>query len=128
MAKIVKAPTVEAYIKGYPPKVQTILKKIRKAIKGTVPKADEVISYGIPGYKYHGMLIFFAAWKDHISVYPAPRNNKAFKEELSGYKGGKGTVQFPLDKPVPYDLIVRIVKFRKIENEAAYTSKMKTTN
>lgn len=123
MAKMIKAPDVDSYIKGYPPKVQTLLKKIRKTIKAAAPKAEEVISYGIPGYKYYGMLVFFSAWKEHISIYPAPRTHASFKKELAEYKGGKGTAQFPLDKPIPYDLIKRITKFRVKANEEAFAAK-----
>src|SRR5215831_8181654 len=110
------AATVDEYIKGYPPKVQTVLQKIRKTIKAAAPGAEEVISYGIAGYKYYGTLIFFAAFQNHVSVYPAPRGSEAFKKELAGYKGGKGTVQFPLDKPVPLDLVKRITKHRVKQN------------
>ena len=124
--KIPVAATVDEYIERNPAKVQTSLRKIRKMIKATVPEAEEVISYAIPGYKYHGMLIFFAAFKDHISVYPAPRQNAALKKELASYKGGKGTVQFPLDMPVPLELVKRIVKFRAKENlEKASLKKVK---
>jgi len=104
--------------------VQTILKKIRKLIKSTAPRAEEKISYGIPGYSYLGTLVFFAAWEKHISVYPAPRNHKTFKKELAAFKGGKGTVQFPLDKPIPYELITRIVQFRMKENELKRKGKL----
>ncbi len=119
------AATVDEYIKRYPAKVQAIMQKLRKTIKAATPKAEEVISYGIPGYKYHGMLIFFAAWKDHISVYPAPRGHEAFKKALAKYKGGKGTIQIPLDEAMPYDLITKITKFRAKENEAHFAAKNK---
>ena len=76
-----------------------------------------MISYGIAGYKYHGMLIYFAGFTNHVSIYPAPRGNELFKKELAGYKGGKGTVQFPIDKPLPSKLIKRIVQFRAKQNE-----------
>jgi uncharacterized protein YdhG (YjbR/CyaY superfamily) len=121
--KVPAASTVDEYIKRYPAKVQTSLRNIRKTIKAAAPKAEEVISYAIPGYKYHGMLIFFAAFKNHISVYPAPRGNDAFKQELSAYKGGKGTIQFPLEDPIPLDLIVKIIKFRMKENEEKAATK-----
>lgn len=120
------AKTVDEYIKRYPTSVQRALQSLRKTIRKTVPRAEEVISYAIPGYKYHGMLIFFAAFKDHISVYPAPRENAAFKKELSQYKGGKGTVQFPIGQAIPHDLIARIVQFRMKENEERAALKTKT--
>ncbi len=118
MDKTIKpAATVDEYISRFPPKVQATMQKLRKTIRAVAPKAEEVISYQIAGYKYYGMLIFFAGWKDHISVYPAPRGNDTFKKELAAYKGGKGTVQFPLDKPIPFDLVKRMVQFRVKENE-----------
>ena len=96
-----------------------MLKEIRKTIKAAAPAQTEaVISYGIAGYKYHGMLIYFAGFKNHVSIYPAPRGVEAFKKELAAYKGGKGTVQFLIDKPIPLKLITRIVKFRAKENMA----------
>ena len=126
--KIPIAASVNEYIKRYPLKVQVSLKKIRSSIKKTAPEAEEVISYGIPGYKYRGMLIYFAGFTNHISVYPAPRQHKLFKKELAPYKGGKGTVQFPLDKPIPFDLVKRIVQFRMKENKLKYAAKSKIKN
>jgi uncharacterized protein YdhG (YjbR/CyaY superfamily) len=112
-----KAPkNIDEYIAGFPPEVQEILQKIRLTIRKAAPKAEEAIKYAIPTFTLNGNLVFFAAYKKHIGLYPAPRGNEAFKEELSAYGGGKGTVQFPLDKPIPYALIRRIVKFRVQEN------------
>ena len=110
--KVTPPKTVDEYIERFPPKVQTLLRKLRKAIIATAPDAEEKISYQIAGYKYHGMLVYFAAHKNHIGLYPAPREVKEFKKELADYKGPKSTVQFPLDKPIPVDLVVRIVKYR----------------
>lgn len=123
--KMLPAKNVDEYIQRYPAKVQATLQKIRRTIKKAAPGAEEVISYNIPGYKYHGMLIFFAAFENHISVYPAPRANELFKKELQAYKGGTGTVQFPLIEPVPFDLIARITKFRVKENEEKFFAKQK---
>ena len=120
------AKNVDEYIKRYPADVQPVLQKIRQTIRKTAPEAKEVISYQIPGYMLNGVLIFFAAFRNHISVYPAPRENEAFKKELSAYKGGKGTVQFPIGQPIPYDLIMRITKFRLRENEERPATKNKT--
>lgn len=112
-----KAPkNIDEYIAGFPPEVQEILQKIRLTIRKAAPKAEEAIKYAIPTFTLNGNLVFFAAYKKHIGLYPAPRGNEAFKEELSAYGGGKGTVQFPLDKPIPYALIRKIVKFRVKEN------------
>ncbi len=109
--------SVDAYIAAQPEEVQPLLDKIRATIRKAAPKAEECISYGMPGYKYHGMLVYFAAWKKHIGFYAVPSGNEAFKEELSAYKMSKGAVQFPFDKPMPLALITKIVKFRVKENE-----------
>jgi uncharacterized protein YdhG (YjbR/CyaY superfamily) len=113
-----KKPTnIDEYISGFLKETQKILEQIRTTIKKTVPEAEEVISYGIPTFNLNGTyLIYFAGYKNHVSIYPAPRGNDKFKKILSVYKGGKGTVQFPLDKPIPFNLIVKIVKFRMKEN------------
>jgi uncharacterized protein YdhG (YjbR/CyaY superfamily) len=109
---------IDEYIAGFPSDVQKILQRIRKTIRKAAPAAEEAISYAIPAFKLNGNLVFFAAYKNHISVYPAPRGAPQFKKELTHYAGGKGTVQFPLDQPVPFDLITRIVKYRVAENAA----------
>src|SRR5688572_2378439 len=95
--------TVDDYIRTFPAEVSNRLEKIRKSIKTAAPKAEELISYGIAAYKYKGILIYFAGFKNHVSVYPAPRTAELFKKELAAYEGGKGTVQFPNDKPIPLD-------------------------
>lgn len=109
--------TVEEYIAGFPKDVQKILRTIRKTIRAAAPDAKESISYKIPTYKLDGHpVIYFAAFKAHIGLYPVTPPVKAkFKKELAGYKGGKGTVQFPLDEPIPYRLITRIVKFKRAQ-------------
>jgi len=107
---------IDEYIATFPDDVQKILRKIRLTIRKAAPDAEEKISYQIPTFTLHGNLIYFAAFKKHVSVYPAPRGNAAFRDELSSYEGGKGTVRFPLDKPVPYDLITRITQFRVADN------------
>ena len=105
--------TVEEYICSQPKEVQTILNEIRHLIRTTVPKAKEQIAYQMPAYKLNKKpLIYFAAYKSHIGLYATPSGHAEFAEELSEYKQGKGSVQFPLTKPIPYDLIQRIVKFR----------------
>jgi uncharacterized protein YdhG (YjbR/CyaY superfamily) len=120
------AKNVDEYISGFPEDVAKKLVQLRKTIKAAAPKAEELISYGIAGYKQDGVLIYFAGFTNHVSVYPAPRGAAEFKKELSAYKGGKGTVQFPLDKPLPLDLVKRITTFRLRENEAKAAAK-KTT-
>ena len=108
--------TIDEYIKTFPEDVQIILEKIRQTIRKAVPEAVEAISYGIPTFKLNDRpLVYFAAWKNHIGFYPMPSAAKAFKRELSVYKQGKGSVQFPLDKPIPYRLVNKIVKLRARE-------------
>ncbi len=104
-----KPKNIDEYIAGFPKDIQTILKQIRATIKKAAPDAEETISYAIPTFTLKGRyLVHFAGYKNHIGFYPAPRGNEAFKKELSVYKGGKGTVQFPLDKPMPLNLIIKI--------------------
>ena len=117
MAKMKSAASVDEYIATADPHAKKALQDIRKTIKAAAPKAEEVISYQIPGYKYHGMLVFFAAWKNHISLYPAPWGAESLKKEMSAYDGSKGTIKFPLDKPMPLTLIKKMVKYRMKENE-----------
>ena len=111
-----KPKDVDEYISMFPDNIQELLKEIRATIKEAAPKAEEVISYQMPAYKFHGMLIYFAAFKNHIGLYPMVSGINKFKEELSVYKGAKGSVQFPQNKPLPIELIARIVKFRVKEN------------
>jgi uncharacterized protein YdhG (YjbR/CyaY superfamily) len=108
---------IDDYIAGYQKDIQTILIKMRIAIRQAAPDAEEVISYAMPAYKYHGMLVYFAAFKNHIGFYATPTGHEAFKKEFSIYKQGKGSVQFPLDKPLPLGLITKIVKFRVKQNK-----------
>jgi uncharacterized protein YdhG (YjbR/CyaY superfamily) len=120
-----KAPeTIDEYIAGFPADIQVILQKIRKTIKDAAPDAQEAISYQMPTFKFHGNLVHFAAFKNHIGFYPVPSGIEKFKAELSVYKQGKGSVQFPLDQPIPYDLISRVVKYRVEENLKKSAGKM----
>jgi uncharacterized protein YdhG (YjbR/CyaY superfamily) len=107
---------IDDYISQQPANVVSILKEIRKTIKDTVPEAEETISYQMPAFKYFGALIYFAAFKNHFGLYALPSGNLAFQKELAIYKTGKGSIQFPLDKPIPFDLIRKIVQFRMEEN------------
>ncbi len=114
----------DEYIEDFPEETQKVLRQIRATIRKASPKSVEVISYGIPAFKLNEKgLIYFAGFKNHIGLYPAPRAKEEFKKELSAYKGGKGTVQFPLDKTMPLNLITRIVKFKA--NEILQTTKPK---
>ena len=116
------AKTIDDYIAGYPKDIQTTLEKIRTAIRKAAPKAEETIKYGMPTFTLNGNLVFFAAFKNHIGFYPIPEGIEEFKKELSIYKQGKGSVQFPIYKPMPLALISKIVKFRVKKN----TKKTKT--
>lgn len=118
--------TIDEYIAGFPEEIQLILEKIRQTIRKAAPEAEETIKYRMPTFTLKGNLVHFAAFQNHIGFYPVPTGIEAFKEELSVYKGGKGSVQFPLDRPIPYDLIDRIVRFRVKENlEKAEVKKKK---
>ncbi len=107
---------IDEYIAGFPEEVQTILEEIRTTIQETAPEAVETINYGIPTFKLEGNLVHFGAYEKHIGFYPTPSGIEKFKSELSVYEGAKGSVKFPLDKPIPYDLIKKIVTFRVKEN------------
>jgi len=108
--------TIDEYISKFPSNVQEILEKLREAIRASAPGAEEAISYQIPTFKLNGNLVHFAAFKDHIGFFPTSSGKEAFKKELSQYKGGRGTIQFPLDQPIPYDLVRKIVRYRVKEN------------
>lgn len=108
--------TIDEYIAQYPEEMQQILVKIRAVIRESAPGAVEKIGYQMPGFYLNGGLVWFGVHKHHIGFYPTPSVSEAFKEDLSAYKGTKGSLHFPLDKPIPYDLISKIVKFRVAEN------------
>ena len=108
--------TIDQYISSFPVDIQSLLEQIRLTIHQAAPEAEEAIKYAMPTFVLNGNLVHFAAFKHHIGFYPVPSGIDAFKKELSSYKGAKGSVQFPLDKPMPLDLISRIVQFRVNEN------------
>jgi uncharacterized protein YdhG (YjbR/CyaY superfamily) len=108
--------TIDEYIANSPKDVQAILKKVRAMIQKAAPKAEETINYGIPTFTLNGNLVHFAGFKSHIGFYPTPSGIEKFKKELAVYEGAKGSVKFPLDQPIPYALITKIVKFRVKEN------------
>jgi len=108
--------TIDEYISGFPEDIQTLLQQIRVTIREAAPEAEEAIKYAMPTFVLNGNLVHFAAFKNHIGFYPVPSGIEAFKKELSVYKGAKGSVQFPLDQPMPLELITQIVKFRVSEN------------
>ncbi|KHL93290.1 hypothetical protein QW71_24545 [Paenibacillus sp. IHB B 3415] len=117
--------SVDQYISAYAPEVQEILQTLRKVIREAAPEAEEKISYQMPTFFLHKNLVHFAAFKNHIGFYPAPQGIEAFKQELAKYKGAKGSVQFPIQEPLPYELITRIVKFRVEENQQQTAGKAK---
>jgi uncharacterized protein YdhG (YjbR/CyaY superfamily) len=108
--------TTDDYIASFPRNVLPVLRKLRQAIKDAAPEAEEVISYQMPAFKLNGILVWFAAFKNHIGFYPTASAIEAFKEKLAGYEVSKGTVRFPLDKSVPFDLVKEMVRFRVEEN------------
>jgi len=110
--------TIDEYIGTFPKSIQEVLQELRQAVRKAAPEAEEAISYQIPTFKLNGNLVHFAAFKNHIGFFPTSSGIRAFKKELSGYELSKGTVRFPLDKPLPLSLVSRIVKFRVKENLA----------
>ncbi len=117
---------VDLYIATFPTNVQQLLEQIRATIKAAAPTAEELISYGMPAYKLNGMLVFFAGYKNHIGFYATPTGHKAFEKELSVYKQGKGSVQFPVDEALPLRLISKIVKYRVTENKLKVQAKKRS--
>lgn len=111
-----KPKSTDEYISNFPKATQIILQEVRKTIKNAAPNANESISYGMPAYKLNGKaLVYFAGYKNHIGFYATPTGHAEFTEELAKYKQGKGSVQFPINEPMPLDLITKIVKFRVSE-------------
>ena len=119
------AKTVDDYLAALPEEARATLEKIRKTIKAAAPRATEVISYQIPMYKHHGMLVGFAAFKDHCSFFPGAKPIATHKDELKAYQTSKGTIRFPIGKPLPAALVKKLVKARIAENEAAFKKKEK---
>jgi uncharacterized protein YdhG (YjbR/CyaY superfamily) len=117
MKSLKVAKTVDEYVAAWPKNVQAILNKLRATIRSAAPKAEEVISYQMPAYRQNGILVYFAAWPKHIGFYPTPGVITAFEKELAAYERSKGTIKFYLDKPIPFPLVAKIVKYRVKENE-----------
>jgi uncharacterized protein YdhG (YjbR/CyaY superfamily) len=109
---------IDEYIADFPPDVQDILEEMRRTIREAAPDAEEAISYQMPTFKLNGNLVHFAAYKNHIGFYPTPSGVEAFREELSAYKVSKGAIQFPIDQPMPLDLVRQIVAYRVAQNLA----------
>jgi len=111
-----KPNNIDEYIAAFPRETQELLEQVRTIIRQSAPEAVEIISYGMPAFKHHGILVYFAGYQNHIGFYPTASGIKAFQKEISGFKNSKGAVQFPLNKPLPFELISRIVQFRVNEN------------
>src|SRR5262249_54724500 len=123
MAKSKRPRDIDGYIAQFPAAVQAILQKVRATIRHAAPDAEEVISYMMPAFKHHGILVYFAAWTEHIGMYPPISGDKAMERSIAPYAGPKGNLQFPLDEPIPYDLIERIVKLRVKQDSAKAETK-----
>ena len=119
----VKYKTVDEYLSTFPSSTKKMLQQLRETIRKAAPQAEEIISYNMPAYKQQGALVYFAGYKGHIGFYPVSSAIREFEKELSAYEGSKGTVRFPLDKPLPLKLITRMVKYRIQENEARANAK-----
>ena len=113
-----KFKTVDEYLSAFAAPTQRILQEVRQTIKKAAPQAEEVISYNMPAFKLHGVLVYYAAYQKHVGFYPTPSAIKAFQKELAQYESSKGAVQFPIDQPMPVELITKIVHFRVRENLA----------
>ena len=125
MAKPQKPKDIDRYFSQFPADVQAILEKVRATIRHAAPEAKETISYEMPAFKQHGMLVYFAAWKKHIGFYPLVSGDEALEKSVARYAGPKGNLQFPLDDPIPYDLIERIVKLRVKQDTAKAAARRK---
>jgi uncharacterized protein YdhG (YjbR/CyaY superfamily) len=119
------AGNVDEYIEQFPSNVQAILQKLRATIRKAAPAAEETISYQMPAFKYHGMLVYFAGYQNHIGFYPTSSPIRVFKDRLTNYKTSKGAIQFPIDKAIPLTLVKDIVKFRIKENLEKENAKLK---
>jgi Uncharacterized conserved protein len=120
-----KFKTVDQYLSAFPSNTKVLLKKMRETVKEVAPQAEELISYNMPAFRWNGMLVWYAAFKQHIGFYPTPSAIKTFAQELRQYKTSKGAIQFPIDEPIPTNLVKKIVKLRMKQNlEKAKTKKV----
>jgi len=125
MAKLKKPKGIDGYISQFPADVQAVLEQLRATIRHAAPEAKETISYMMPAFKQHGILVYFAAWKKHVGLYPPISGDKALEKAVAPYAGPKGNLQFPLDEPIPYDLIERIIKLRVKQDTAKAAARRK---
>ncbi len=126
MAKRQGPRSIDEYIATFPAEVQTVLEKVRQTIRAAAPDAKETISYQMPAFRRHGILVYFAAWTNHIGLYPPISGDKTLERAVARYAGPKGNLQFPLNEPIPYDLIGRIVKLRVKQDSAKAAARRKT--
>jgi uncharacterized protein YdhG (YjbR/CyaY superfamily) len=126
VAKTKKPTDIDGYISQFPADVQAVLQEVRETIRRAAPGAEETISYQMPAFRQHGILVYFAAWKKHVGLYPPISGDKALEKAVARYAGPKGNLQFPLDEPMPFDLIERIVKLRVEQDAAKAPVKRKT--
>jgi uncharacterized protein YdhG (YjbR/CyaY superfamily) len=120
-----KATDIDEYISQFPASVQEILQKVRRTIGGAAPEAKETISYMMPAFRQHGILVYFAAWEKHIGMYPPISGDKTLEKAIARFAGPKGNLQFPLDEPIPYDLIEKLVKLRVKQDSEKAAAKRK---
>ena len=118
MKKAAEARSIDAYIAGFPPDVQAILREVRRVVRAAAPDAEEVISYRMPALKQDGMVIYYAGFKGHVGLFPPARGDAALEKAIKPYAGPKGNLRFPYDEPIPYKLIARVVKHRLKQNQA----------
>jgi uncharacterized protein YdhG (YjbR/CyaY superfamily) len=123
MPKPAETSDIDGYIAQFEPDVRDVLERIRQTIRATAPEASECISYKMPAFKQHGILVYFAAWREHIGLYPPISGDPALERAVAPYAGPKGNLLFPLDKPIPYKLIERIIKLRVKQNVAKASAK-----
>ena len=126
MAKAQGPKDIDHYIASFPTEVQTVLEKVRQTIRDAAPDAKETISYQMPAFRRHGILVYFAAWTKHIGLYPPISGDKTLQRAVAHYAGPKGNLQFPLNEPIPYHLIEKIVKLRVKQDSAKAAAKRKT--
>jgi uncharacterized protein YdhG (YjbR/CyaY superfamily) len=125
MAKAQRPKDIDQYIATFPTEVQKVVQKVRRTIRDAAPDAEETISYQMPSFKQHGILVHFAAWAKHIGLYPPISGDKTLEKAVARYAGPKGNLQFPLSEPIPYELIARIVKLRVKQDSAKAAAKRK---
>jgi uncharacterized protein YdhG (YjbR/CyaY superfamily) len=125
MPKPQKPTDIDGYISKFPADVQAVLQEVRATIRRAASDAEEVISYQMPAFRQHGILVYFAAWKNHIGLYPPISGDRSIEKAIARYAGPKGNLQFPLEEPMPFDLIERIVKLRVKQNTKKAAAKRK---